>query len=310
MMTRRMIRVLTMALCLVLCVCAWPSAAFAFDPVDLEHATSLTIFANDEETPLPGVTIDLYLVAGMNDLAQFELTAPYQEFFGDINKMENTADWMMAAEYMLPIAESQMPAAFGVSGEDGLIRIEDLAPGLYLVTGEPVEILPWAYTFSPFLLSVPTRNVGDEWVYYVYSDIKLERVPAITDIEVVKLWDDLGHEDHRPNLIYVDLYQDGVDIDTAMLHDGNSWSHKFTNLPAAAVYTVKERDIPRRYEVSYETINGVLVIRNKLTTPETPVPDIPATGQLWWPVPILAALGMILFVMGWITHRKWSQEHE
>ena len=37
---------------------------------------------------------------------------------------------------------------------------------------------------------------------------------------------------------------------------------------------------------------------------------IPETGQLWWPVPILAGAGMILFVIGWILHRKWSQEHE
>ena len=65
-----------------------------------------------------------------------------------------------------------------------------------------------------------------------------------------------------------------------------------------------------RYTVSYEVINGVLVIRNTHRGSETTVPDIPATGQLWWPVPVLAGSGMLLVIAGWYVHRKWSQEHE
>ena len=60
-MKTRIARLLTLALCLLLCVCAWPTAAFAFDPVDLEHPASLTIFANDEEIPLAGVGFELHL---------------------------------------------------------------------------------------------------------------------------------------------------------------------------------------------------------------------------------------------------------
>ena len=71
-----------------------------------------------------------------------------------------------------------------------------------------------------------------------------------------------------------------------------------------------ERDVPDWYQVSYEVINGVLVIRNTRDTTVTPVPDIPSTGQLWWPVPILAGLGMLLCIAGWFIQRKWSQEHE
>ena len=56
--------------------------------------------------------------------------------------------------------------------------------------------------------------------------------------------------------------------------------------------------------------NGVYVITNRRTVTPTPTAPIPETGQLWWPVPILAGAGMILVVIGWILHRKWSQEHE
>ena len=108
----------------------------------------------------------------------------------------------------------------------------------------------------------------------------------------------------------MDLLRDGMPIAVAMLHAGNSWSHTFPHLPAAHQYSVKERDIPRWYEVSYETINGVLVIRNTHSSDKTPEPPIPSTGQLWWPVPILAGAGMLLCITGWFIHRKWSQEHE
>lgn len=33
--------------------------------------------------------------------------------------------------------------------------------------------------------------------------------------------------------------------------------------------------------------------------PDTP-PDVPYTGQLWWPVPILAFAGLIFFTIGWV----------
>lgn len=40
--------------------------------------------------------------------------------------------------------------------------------------------------------------------------------------------------------------------------------------------------------------------------PPTPPHKVPQTGQLWWPVPILAIMGVILFSAGWL--RKKSEE--
>lgn len=309
-MKTRMTRLMTLAMCLMLCALAWPSAAYAFDPVNLSQPASLTIYANDEEVPLAGVGFELYRVASMTEAAQFELLPPFSAYAGDVNKMENAADWILFAEEMKLLAEGVEPDAAATSRDDGLAEFSELAPGLYLVSGVPVEILPWAYTFTPFMVSIPNRDAEDVWVYDVFSDVKLEKLPARTDIEVVKLWDDQGHSGDRPNSIYVDLYCDGEQIAAAQLHDGNSWSHVFEDLPAAHEYTVKEREVPFWYEVSYEVINGVLVLRNTHRSDVTPIPDIPSTGQLWWPVPLLAGAGVLLCIIGWFINRKWSQEHE
>lgn len=305
-----MTRLLTLAMCLLLCVAVWPTAAYAFEPVDLTQPMSLTIYANDEDVPLAGVGFELYRVADLNEYAQFELLPAYSGFTGDINRLETAGDWVAAAVELQQLAAGIAPDETATSMDDGLAVFAGMMPGLYLVSGAPVEILPWAYTFTPFMVSIPTRDVNDEWLYDVFSDVKLEKQPALTDIDVVKVWDDLGFESDRPNTIYVDLYCDGEPINVAMLYAGNSWSHTFKDLPAAHEYTVKEREVPRWYTVSYEVINGVLVVRNSHRTDMTPVPDIPATGQLWWPVPLLAGLGMLLVIAGWYIQRKWSQEHE
>lgn len=39
-------------------------------------------------------------------------------------------------------------------------------------------------------------------------------------------------------------------------------------------------------------------------TPTTPPPPIPQTGQLWWPVPLLAFFGAVLFIGGCVVRRK------
>ena len=309
-MKTRITRLMTLALCLLLCAFAWPSTAYAFDPVDLEHPVSLTIFANDEEVPLAGVGFELYRVAQMNQYAQFEILPAYAAYVGDLNMLKTTAEWIECAEAMKAIAADLSPNDAATSNGEGLAVFSSLEPGLYLVTGQPVEILPWAYSFNSFMLSIPTRDMDDEWIYDVYSDVKLEKDFALTDIDVVKLWDDLDFEDRRPEYIHVDLYSDGELIDSVRLDDSNGWRHTFTELPATHEYTVQEREVPGKYTVTYEVINGALVIRNTYKVTVTPVPDLPQTGQLWWPVPVLAGAGMLLFIIGWFIHQKWSQEHE
>lgn len=37
---------------------------------------------------------------------------------------------------------------------------------------------------------------------------------------------------------------------------------------------------------------------------EVPLASLPQTGQLWWPVPVLAASGLLLFLLGWVKLQK------
>ncbi len=308
MMKTRMTRLLTLALCLVMCL--MPLTASAFAPVDLSHAASLTLVAKDEETALPGANFSLYRVAEMNADAQFVLASAYSGFTGDINALEHASDWVSAAAYMDGVAKTQTATVTGTTDDAGAAKFASLTPGLYLVTGAAIQVDPWQYAFTPFLASVPTRNAADEWVYDVQADVKFERTVGVTDLEVVKIWEDDGVTSRRPDELEITLLADGVAIQQVLLNKANNWSYLFKELPIGPTYTVEERNVPNGYTVSYRENNGALVIENTYTVVVTPEPDLPQTGQLTWPIPVLAGLGMVLFVVGWIINRKWSQEHE
>ena len=43
---------------------------------------------------------------------------------------------------------------------------------------------------------------------------------------------------------------------------------------------------------------------------DTPLSNLPQTGQLWWPVPILAMGGVLMIFMGLVRRRRWSDADE
>ncbi len=313
MMPRISSRLLALALLLSLCGVVLMPSALAFDRVDLTQPLSFTIQADDlvDDTHLPGVTFKLHQVAVMDEDARFALIAPYDQLNLDINSLKTTADWEQAAEQAKSLSADQTPDFAATTDEEGRAVFTGLTPGLYLVSGTPTIVGAWAYTFQSYLTAIPTRNAADEWIYDVTANIKLGRTAATIDVECVKVWEDDNRGTTRPNQIEVHLLQDGVHIDTVYLSKENDWHHVFTNLPADHEYSLMEiLDANTYYAPEYSIVNGVYVITNYRTVTPTPTPSIPETGQLWWPVPLLAGAGMLLFVMGWILHRKWSQTNE
>lgn len=313
MMTRFPSRLLAFVLLLSLCFLVGMPSALAFDRVDLTHPLTFTIQADDnaDDAHLPGVTFKLYQVADMDEDARFTLKAPYSQLNIDINAMKNAADWAAASEAMKALTTDITPTAEGTTDADGRVVFTDLTPGLYLVSGVPTIIGTWAYSFQSFLTAIPTRDMEEVWQYDVLSTIKLERSEATINLECLKIWEDDNRGTNRPTEIEVHLLQDGIQIDAVRLNAENNWHHIFCDLPADHEYSLREvLDGNSGYEPQYSIVNGVYVITNYQTATATPTPSIPETGQLWWPVPLLAGSGMILFVIGWILHRKWSQAHE
>ena len=115
---------------------------------------------------------------------------------------------------------------------------------------------------------------------------------------VMKVWNDTGYEDERPESIQVYLLRNGEKHDARILDESNQWQTVWENLPARDQngneinWTVQEEEIPGYY-VGYTEMGEHILITNSIVKP-----TLPQTGLMWWPVPVLAALGLLMLVLG------------
>ncbi len=67
---------------------------------------------------------------------------------------------------------------------------------------------------------------------------------------------------------------------------------------------------PKTYESSEEQFEITITVTDSVYKDSIFSEDLPQTGQLWWPVPLLALSGMILFSTGYIMKKRRSDNEE
>ena len=136
----------------------------------------------------------------------------------------------------------------------------------------------------------------------------------------MKIWKEEEGGDNRPSEIILQLLKDGDVYGEAVLSRENNWRYRWTGLPKAAQWTVVEKTVPDGYTVEVERNGNTFGVTNtRIETPSpTPEPEasipptptqppenkVPQTGQLWWPVPLLAMAGILFLVIGMVLKRK------
>lgn len=272
-----------------------------FSEIDMGQMGSVTVTVVDKETQnaVPGVAFSLYHVGSIRFLEE-SLKYVYNEMFEgngmslDDLRAEGLADHL--ANYALE--HEEIIGDMKKTGADGKVCWENLNMGLYLVV--QVERVQGRWAAEPFLVSVPFCEEGeDEWTYDVDASPKMEILPeADTEVMVRKVWVDNGS--HRPDDLIVNLYRDNEKYDSVVLNEENHWSYTWTNLNGYYIWTVKEEKVPDGYRVSYGTSEREIIITNTAEKEKPPVPPMIQTGQLNWPIPVLAGVGILLFAIGWI----------
>ena len=160
-------------------------------------------------------------------------------------------------------------------------------------------------------LSLPNRRADDSWNYHVKAKCKYESRPdgGAIDLEALKVWKD-GNNSERPRRIIVELYDGNTLYDTAELSAANNWKYQWKELYGNGSWTLKEKSEIPGYTVTVEKQENRFVITNeKNGVPPANDPTLPQTGMLWWPVPVLAVLGLTFFTVG-MVRRKRKKNHE
>lgn len=121
--------------------------------------------------------------------------------------------------------------------------------------------------------------------------------------KVQKVWSDSGYTDKRPDSIKVSLLKDGQVYDTQTLSDDNSWSYTWDGLAktdsdgSEISWSLSEASVSG-YTASVTQSEDTFVLTNTYNASK-----LPQTGLLWWPVPVLAAAGLLLLIIGLLIKR-------
>jgi hypothetical protein len=149
-----------------------------------------------------------------------------------------------------------------------------------------------------------------------------------TNLTAIKIWKDEGYETSRPTEISVTLYRNGEEYDTVVLNAQNSWKHTWSVLDDDSRWQLVEKNVPTNYTVTSVQDGKAFVVTNTYkeeqtvtppptvtpaqpspapsATPTPSQPKLPQTGQLWWPISLLALCGLVLILIGVKLRNKGS----
>lgn len=306
-------RIITYLLCLT-AVIFMPIAAHAAgnDGADTGRVGSVTVtFKNDEKVPIEGADFSIYQIAEHIAGQGYVITPDFSKYSISLDDLdaENMTDLAMTLSAYVA-RDGLSPLAGGTTDAKGVVIFENIPYGLYLVTGSRIKVGNTIYTPQPFLLSIPTEDGEGGKLYDVSVDVKYEsrdEEQKLIERKVLKVWKDNNGEE-RPNEITVQLLRDGEVFDEVVLNAQNNWRHTWSDLDPAYTWQIDEKEVPSGYTVSVSQEGITYVITNTYNPPSTPTPPptptptdppkLPQTGQMWWPVPVLAAGGFFICGLG------------
>ena len=327
MMTKRAMCIL---LALVLAVLL-PVSAAAAGPIQTDRPAGMTIEYLDQGTPLVGVQFRIYQIAEVDAYGELTVTSPFDRY--PIRLDGNTEeDWLVLGSTLEGyILRDEIPASdWGETDEQGRVEFpnqtEYLEQGLYLVMGQRHVQAGAEYEMQPFLVLLPTMDeTTNDWNYVVTVRPKfIKRNPDEDDEtvkrSVLKIWECSCETPCHPDQIEVQLLRDGEVYETVILNDENDWSYSWEDLDASYEWQIVE-NVPEGYTVTI-TRTGITFLVVNTCEPETPPPtepteptepgggDSPQTGQLNWPVPVMAFGGIFCLCLGMYLSAKGKKEEE
>lgn len=256
-----------------------PSAASSV--IDYKKSGALTVQPKYDGSAVSGCTFDIYRVAAIDSSSPALKYSLLDSFAGagvDLNQAVGGGAETLesAAASLAALGGKPEPAASGTAGGQTV----SLSLGAYLVVQTEA---PGRYTkASPFLVFIPYTNTGSgggtSWVYTVAAYPKLGYkgggssgggdggggggnppppvTPGVTDVKVVKKWDDAGSEAKRPASIAVSLLKDGAEYASQTLSDANGWQCEWTGLSSGSAWTVSESSLPDGYFSTIDSVTG------------------------------------------------------
>ena len=252
----------------------------------------MTLFADsdfmnlDVSCPVSNMQVSLYRVADVN----YNLVGSFSRYSVDLKQDVQGAANALENRILMDGIEADACITSDSSGKASFTGLES---GIYLVVGKEVESNGVFYMPQVSLVSLS----GDLSV-----DLKYETSNKASRIHVLKVWKK-DNKKSRPKSIEVCLLRsDGIVVDKVKLNSDNQWSYTWDSLSTLYTYSVMETSVPSGYKEScFREMDSVVLTNTGSYTDkkkEKKDDELAFTGQLWWPVPVLLFVGLVLFGLG------------
>lgn len=251
----------------------------------------MTLFADsdfmnlDVSCPVSNMQVSLYRVADVN----YKLVDAFSHYSIDLKQDVQGAANALENRILMDGIEAD---ACVTSDSSGMASFSGLETGIYLVVGK--EVFQDGAFYMPQVSLVSLS--GDLSV-----DLKYETSVKSSRIHVLKVWKK-DNKKSRPKSIEVCLLRsDGIVVDKVVLNSDNQWSTTWDHLSTLYTYRVMETSVPSGYKESCTREKDTIVLTNTGSDKhrvEKKDEVLPNSGQLWWPVPVLLFVGLVLFGLG------------
>lgn len=325
-----------LSVCLVLwIVCSMQMTAFAAE-FDAGRTGSISITLVEQSTKIPvrGAEFSLYHVASSAPGEGGDLSYTHTEEFKDFAVPLD--DPSLIEELDAYVGAHSVTAEKKVTDYMGMAVFGDLPLGVYFV--QQTNYVEGYAICKSFLIEVPDKTSG-AYTYNVKASPKTE--PAkFTDITIKKVWD-VDEFTEIADYIEVELLRNGAVVKTAALNEMNNWTVTFTDMLESDSYSIIEVNVPEGFAASYTQKGYKFIVTNRLNQgigdggdedpgeggDEDPGeggggsddpsagggsddPALIQTGQIVWPIPVLAIAGMFLITVGAIILRRTRGNNE
>ena len=237
----------------------------------------------NQSQPIVGARLNVYRVASAAMDAAGQWIYDYTADFASCGTALD--DPSLAVKLDAFVAQHSVPSVAITTDARGSARCDDLAVGLYFVrqSGAVSGFAPC----TPFLVTVPYQQDGG-YVYEVNATPKTD-VMRLASVTIKKVWN-TDASTAAADSVTVQLLKDGNVIETATLSAANNWQITYTDMPESDAYSVKEVNVPKGFTATYQQQGYEFTVTNTSTLIQT--------GQLVWPIPLLAVGGLLLMAVG------------
>ncbi len=284
---RRKIITLCVTVLLIL-ACSLTVFAQDFDQ-NKTGSISVTLMEQNKKEPIIGAKLSVYYVATVRMNENGKIGYVCTDDFEDVGVALD--DVSLAKKLDEFVSKNKVSSIKITTDKTGTAVCKGLALGLYFV--KQTEAVKGFAPCTPFIVTVPSKKTGG-YVYDVNASPKTE-ASRFASITIKKEWN-TDKSTAATDSVTVQLLRNGDVVKTATLHAKNDWQVTYTDMPESDAYSIKEVNIPKGFTATYSKTGYVFTVTNTSTLIQT--------GQLIWPIPVLAVGGMIFIVIGIVLSKK------